>query len=1106
MAIRGGLSTGEKLASRNPATRREGQRELGQQTSSQQQQSISNAKSVSSGGYSGTISQQQVEREVKQQQTQWKQVGKSSLGTPIYERTINGKTERVATSNITPSTKGFEVKKQSTKIGTEQQNISQEVRSKLLEQARKEEAITKINRLTIYNQLLAKEQEKLSQTQTTEQKVSLKSQKEQSAPIVKSTRTPIKSVLFESPYDQVQRMSVYNDKLKSKEQLLGEKLIYEERKNLPFYQKLLTPTIFLQERDLISKPFDNKEKPITQKFADIEYIENIGKEQLKIEQLEKKSEKIGEEIGVKYQTKYEQDISKYQESLQSKVNERKLSVEQANLKLEDYSKSRQEQLNKDLEKEFSVESKKIEDEYKQYSNKLKETPTSAESTKKLFSKLRNYANEIEKKENYLLKSIAPKKASEIELLRSKLDESISKIDITKLDKQSQKKLFVIKEVEGIGKDITEFDKTTSRKLVRTSAGAVQDPLRTTKAVVTGAILTPLILPLATAGGVVGAVTTGALLVGGGAYVVSSGLEIASQPTKELKEISVGRVGAELAGFSGGAKLGGLAYPYLKTGVRTFTTKGRSKLALERLGKLDRIQLKSSDPLKQDITSQFSKIEYAQEPIKSLSPTKPEKLTRISEITSPSGKSKTFNIELTGKNIKGFGRVGEEGQFVTYQTKVKGLTKPRGQEFVIQQKISPRAKEQLRVLSGDKLILEQIGKAGKYPLLFTEPELLGKTSEQIIKTRSEKPLLIERDLSVYGSSAIELKQINPKFFKSGQLTEAYLTETVKETRVARATKPAKFSKDVAVETYYDNLLKKLSKQRVKEKKFKSELEFVDKETKPENIFKEFGKLNEKEFDILKIGESKPISIKSLEQSALTNKPATIKSEQVLTKITDINIKKTKLKSGVQRMLKEKKGELRLEQELKSELNIEKIARERLKREKGLRKVNLYESSVEKLSLQPKVRNLLLPLSLNKSLNINQLINNKLLSNVNQVPLQINENKLIQLTEQKLDLNLNNLNELKPTNQPIPNLKIPPVDFGFNYTPPPPVFFGLPKLYGGYSSGNKKRVKRSQNQLFYTESFTSKVLGLDPLKVTKKQAKKLLETPLTGFEIRRGLIIK
>jgi len=62
---RGGLSTAEKLASKNPAQRREGQRELGQQTSTQQESTVTRARRISRSGATGVVTQRQVEHETK---------------------------------------------------------------------------------------------------------------------------------------------------------------------------------------------------------------------------------------------------------------------------------------------------------------------------------------------------------------------------------------------------------------------------------------------------------------------------------------------------------------------------------------------------------------------------------------------------------------------------------------------------------------------------------------------------------------------------------------------------------------------------------------------------------------------------------------------------------------------------------------------------------------------------------------------------------------------------------------------------------------------------------------------------------------------------------
>jgi len=60
------LSTSEKLASQNPAVRREGQRELSQQTSSQAVTTVSKARNITQRGYTGTTTSETVATETKQ--------------------------------------------------------------------------------------------------------------------------------------------------------------------------------------------------------------------------------------------------------------------------------------------------------------------------------------------------------------------------------------------------------------------------------------------------------------------------------------------------------------------------------------------------------------------------------------------------------------------------------------------------------------------------------------------------------------------------------------------------------------------------------------------------------------------------------------------------------------------------------------------------------------------------------------------------------------------------------------------------------------------------------------------------------------------------------
>ena len=53
---KGGLSTPEQLVSKNPAAQREGQRRLQAQPIREQEKTISRAQTISSKGYTGTVS------------------------------------------------------------------------------------------------------------------------------------------------------------------------------------------------------------------------------------------------------------------------------------------------------------------------------------------------------------------------------------------------------------------------------------------------------------------------------------------------------------------------------------------------------------------------------------------------------------------------------------------------------------------------------------------------------------------------------------------------------------------------------------------------------------------------------------------------------------------------------------------------------------------------------------------------------------------------------------------------------------------------------------------------------------------------------------------
>lgn len=105
----GGLSTEEKLASLNPAVRREGQQELGEQTTSQQKKSVSKAKSIAKR-FAGTTTAEQVEAETQQAKAQSRREAEQrTMAEPISTRT-SGRLVGV-------SPEGFEIRRAETTVG-----------------------------------------------------------------------------------------------------------------------------------------------------------------------------------------------------------------------------------------------------------------------------------------------------------------------------------------------------------------------------------------------------------------------------------------------------------------------------------------------------------------------------------------------------------------------------------------------------------------------------------------------------------------------------------------------------------------------------------------------------------------------------------------------------------------------------------------------------------------------------------------------------------------------------------------------------------------------------------------------------------------------------
>lgn len=93
----------------------------------------------------------------------------------------------------------------------------------------------------------------------------------------------------------------------------------------------------------------------------------------------------------------------------------------------------------------------------------------------------------------------------------------------------------------------------------------------------------------------------------------------------------------------------------------------------------------------------------------------------------------------------------------------------------------------------------------------------------------------------------------------------------------------------------------------------------------------------------------------------------------------------------------------------------------------------------------------------------------------------------------DINLNT-----PAFNYNPNINMP------DFTIPP---FTFPFMFGGKEGqGKKKKKKRKYGELGLLPDFTSRILGLAPERISRNKADRELKRILTGFELRRGAIIK
>jgi len=86
---------------------------------------------------------------------------------------------------------------------------------------------------------------------------------------------------------------------------------------------------------------------------------------------------------------------------------------------------------------------------------------------------------------------------------------------------------------------------------------------------------------------------------------------------------------------------------------------------------------------------------------------------------------------------------------------------------------------------------------------------------------------------------------------------------------------------------------------------------------------------------------------------------------------------------------------------------------------------------------------------------------------------------------------------------PRTKLTPIDSP-RTTPFPLLYFRIPRA----ERKKKKKAKKSRVRELkaYLPDFTSRALGLAPVSLTQKQAKKRLNKMMTGLEIRRSVKLK
>lgn len=895
-------------------------------------------------------------------------------------------------------------------------------------------------------------------------------------------RTGTSSSALQSSLDP-QRLEILKrgGALKSEAQIRGERIQYEQQQK-QFSKFGITPQgpqKFLGIKPAYQQLEKSRYQRITERYGtEVQRKEALGTEQILTEQYQRRVEnQIKEslksqssEAQAREQARIDKKAELEMRSLQNKINRGELSPEQAQAQaatfeagLSKFAESRGVSVNRQLQQSAASQVRKAEAEYPGF---IKEN-------------LRSRQLDV---------NAADFGAPATRGLDQRLANLGLKADKTPVSQDPFRKSVL----KGLGlEDQPESPQKTAINLGR---GLIRDPLRTGKGVVTGAAVTLVATPLLAAGGGVALGTKALGYALGGAYAYSAGKEILSQETPELREIKAGEIGAELIGFGIGAKA--TARPALYT-----TQKGRARIALEKAQDIDRLTFTAEKaPLKKtqfDLTAEVKVRTEDSALSQVLETVAGERVQQRITSIQPGEEPGLITIEGKGKKTSLTGIIEGGKQLAISRTKVLG------KEFLVVEKTGkkPGTIEQRVLNQKGKELFKRTIKGENLNLKFLEPqEIEQRLSVGVVE--GELPFLRETEIRNLLSQDVGLAQTKQKIFRSVRQPTAVLRQQIKTTREARVTEPYLVKEgDLTF-----NL--ETGEQYIEPKSLfvgKTRLKFVNEPVQPKDI--------EVTAKLPNIRAEIPGRIESLQVSR-TFQQAELLFLKKGPKVKEIDLRGPLRGKRGQLALTDQTGRERTEssrelqrleptQRIKSEVQsqLREIERLSVGRESKL-EIDYARAAKERVTSRARVRGALALLPKNLQAQIPDVS----LRNV-QVPAVSIRSAL------KTDLRLAQVQTPKirtdfamapfPTLSPSFNLDFAP-SFGFNV----PGGGFIPKFdlsgAGGFGGGRGQRPVR--DALVYTEDFASKALGLAPVKISRKQAQRLLRKTFTGLEIRRGVIVQ